>query len=157
MESLETIIGQLPFFEGLAPQHLATITGCASNVRFAADTIVARAGGPADTFWVVREGRLAVELFVPGRGAVTIETAGENEVVGFSWLQPPYQLHFDVRALAMTRALAFDGRCLRGKCAGDPAFGYEILGRFSRVMVSRIRSMSLQLLDIYGEHPVDSE
>jgi len=157
MQSLEAIIREIPFFQGLQPQHLAAITGCASNVQLVPDTFLGRAGDPADGFWVVREGRVAVELFVPGRGAVIIETAVENEVVGFSWLLPPYQLHFDVRALTATRALAFDGRCLRGKCAADPTFGYEIVSRFSRVMVNRIRAMSLQLLDVYGDHPIESE
>ena len=157
MHTLEPIIAEVPFFRDLKPQHLAAITGCASNLHVPAGTFLGRAGDPADRFWVVREGRVAVELYVPGRGAMTIETVPQGEVVGFSWLLPPYLLHFDIRALTAVRALAFDGRCLRGKCAADSDFGHDILSRFSRLMANRIRAMSLQLLDVYGEHPIESE
>lgn len=157
MHSLEPIIAEIPFFRGLKPHHLEAITGCASNVHVDAGVYLGRAGDPADRFWIVRVGRIALELYVPGRGAVTIDTVSEGEVVGFSWLLPPYQLHFDVRALIPTRAVQFDGRCLREKCVANPELGHEILSRFSRVMADRIRAMSLQMLDVYGDHPIESE
>ena len=157
MQTLQPLIADIAFFKGLKEEHLALITGCASNVRVEAGTFVGRAGDPADQFWVVREGRMALELVVPGRGRITIATMAEGEVVGFSWLLPPYHLHFDVRAVTETRALVFDGRCLRGKCASDTTLGFELLSRFSRVMADRIRAMSLQLLDVYGDHPIESE
>jgi CRP-like cAMP-binding protein len=157
METLQPIIAEIDFFRGLEQAHLDLITGCAANLRVEAGTFLGRAGDPADRFWVIREGRMALELAVPGRGRVTIATMSEGEVVGFSWLLPPYHLHFDVRAVTETRALQFDGSCLRGKCVADTDLGYELLSRFSRVMADRIRAMSLQLLDIYGDHPVESE
>jgi CRP-like cAMP-binding protein len=157
METLQQIIADIEFFRGLKREHLELITGCAANVRVEAGTFLGRAGDPADQFWVIREGRMALELVVPGRGRVTIATMSEGEVVGFSWLLPPYHLHFDVRAVTDTRALLFDGRCLRGKCVADPHLGFELLSRFSRVMADRIRAMSLQLLDVYGDHPIESE
>jgi CRP-like cAMP-binding protein len=138
-------------------EHLAQIAGCAANVRYDAGAFPGRAGDPADKFWVIRQGSMALEIHAPGRGAITVETMGEGEVVGFSWLLPPHQLRFDIHVLAATRALMFDGRCLRGKCLVDPPLGYELLGRFSRLMAQRMEAMSLQLLDVYGDHYADHD
>ena len=157
VQSLEPIIAKVELFKDLRPEHLRLIAGCASNVRYEPDTFAGRAGDDADRFWVIRQGRMALELFTPGRGAITVATIGEGDVVGFSWLLPPYQLHFDIHVLTATGALLFDGRCLRGKFGSDAVLGYEMLNRFSRIIVSRIEAMSLQLMDIYGDHPVEHE
>ena len=152
MHTLEPVLNEIPFFQGLKTEHLGLIAGCARNVRFKAGEFAGHAGDPADKFWAVRQGRITLEMFVPGRGALTISTASEGDVAGFSWLVPPHQLRFDVRALDDTRALEFDGRCLRGKFETDPAFGFELLGRFSRLVAQRLEATGLQLVDIYGDH-----
>ncbi len=157
MQTLEPILAEVEVFRGMKPEHLAHMSGCASNVRYEAGEFAGRAGDPADKFWIVRQGRLALEIFVPGRGAITIGTMSEGDVVGFSWLLPPYELRFDIHALAASRALMFDGRCLRGKCVTDPEFGHELLSRFARIMVNRIEAMSLQLMDVYGDHPTEHD
>ena len=150
MKTLEPIIESLPLFDRLKPHHLALVAGCASNVRFDAGDFIGRQGAPADSFWVVRQGRVALEIHAPGRGALTIATVGENEILGWSWLVPPHQWHFDAHALTATRAIVLDGRCLRGKFTSDPEFGYEILRRFMPLIVNRLEATSLQLLDVYG-------
>jgi CRP-like cAMP-binding protein len=150
VKTLEPILESLPLFDGLKPQHLALVAGCASNVRFEAGEFIGRQGAPADTFWVIRQGRVALEIHAPGRGALTIATVGENEVLGWSWLVPPHQWHFDAHALTATRAIALDGRCLRGKFTGDAELGYEMLRRFLPLIVNRLEATSLQLLDVYG-------
>jgi CRP-like cAMP-binding protein len=81
---------------------------------------------------------------------VTIETINEGEVLGWSWLFPPYKRQYDARAIVLTRAIAFDGKCLRGKCDQDQQLGYELMRRFAQVMVDRLRAARVQMLDIYG-------
>jgi CRP-like cAMP-binding protein len=152
VESLDRIMADLPLFGGMKPSHLSLIAGCASNVRFEAGEFAARAGAPADRFWIVRQGRMALEIHAPGRGAVTIQTIGENEVLGWSWLLPPHQWHFDARALTLTRALMLDGRCLRGKFTQDYELGYELMRRFAQIIVQRLEATGLQLMDVYGDH-----
>jgi CRP/FNR family transcriptional regulator, cyclic AMP receptor protein len=152
VQTLEPIVAGLPLFSGLKPAYIQLISGCCANVRFEAGEFMGREGEPADKFWVIRQGRVALEIHAPGRGALTIQTIGDDEVVGWSWLVPPYQLRFDVHAITSTRALMFDGKCLRQKFVPDPELGYELVQRFSRVMVSRLEAMSLQLLDLYGDH-----
>jgi CRP-like cAMP-binding protein len=88
-------------------------------------------------------------VFIPGQGRITIETIASGDVLGWSWLFPPYRWHFDAQALELTRAIAFDGACLRAKCDDDHDLGYA-LQRFARIMMQRLQATRLQLLDVYG-------
>jgi len=149
--SLESVLAETPFLEGLEEQTLALLVGCAGNVRFAAGQHLFREGDEAETFFLIRHGSVAIELFAQPRGAVTIETVEAGEVLGWSWLFAPYRWHFDARALTVVRATAFDGRCLRQKCEDDPAVGYELMSRFAQVLIERLQWTRLRLLDLYGD------
>jgi CRP-like cAMP-binding protein len=150
MRTLDTVVAESPVFDGMEDEHLDLIAGCARNVRFADGEQMFREGDPADLFFLVRHGRVALETFVPNRGAVVIETVEAGELVGWSWLFPPYRWHFDGRARGLVRAVSFDAACLRGKCKEDTALGYELLTRFSGVLVDRLQATRLRLVDIYG-------
>jgi CRP-like cAMP-binding protein len=151
MKTLDAEIAESTVFRGLSAAHLELIAGCGQNTGFEAGAYLFREGGQADTFYLLRHGRVMLETFVPGRGALTVETVDEGDVVGWSWLFPPYRWHFDARALDAVRAIAFDGACLRRKCDDDHSLGYELLGRFSPVMLERLQATRLQLLDVYGD------
>jgi CRP/FNR family transcriptional regulator, cyclic AMP receptor protein len=148
--TLEPIIQAHPFFQGLEDRYIQLVVSCARNVRFEPEHVVFREGEAADQFYLVREGLIAVQVLVPHRGFVTVETVNEGEVLGWSWLFPPYRWHFSARTLQPTRALAFDGLCLRGKCEEDHDLGYELMKRFSRITAERLQATRLQLLDLYG-------
>ena len=150
METIETILQDVPLFQGLTPAQLELIAGCGSNVRFSEGELLFRDGDEANTFYVVRHGSIALETFVPARGAVTIDTLEAGEVVGWSWLFSPYRWHFDARALSLVRATSFDGACLRGKCERDPQLGYDLMSRFAQVMIQRMQWTRMRLLDVYG-------
>jgi len=150
IQTLEGIVGQHPFFKGMEDRHVQLIAGCAKNVRFDEGEIIFREGDPADQFYFIREGLVAVELMIPQRGFTTLQTVGEGEVLGWSWLLAPYRWRFGARTLQPTRALAFDGKCLRGKCEEDHDLGYEMLKRFTNVVTERLEATRLQLLDLYG-------
>ena len=138
-----------PFFAGLPPTRSTWWPAAPINVRFRAGEYLFREGQPADTFFVVRHGRVAMEVRTP-TGSMVIDTAEEGEVVGWSWLVPPYRWTFDGRAVDDVRAVAFDGACLRGKCADDPELGYDLLQRVVGVMSARLHSARVRLLDLYG-------
>jgi CRP-like cAMP-binding protein len=150
IHTLEPIIRQHPFFQGLTDRHMQLIVGCAKNVILDAEQLVFREGEAADQFYLIREGLVSVEVMIPQRGATTVQTVGEGDVLGWSWLFPPYRWHFGARTLKLTRAIAFDGKCLRTKCEKDHDLGYELLKRFSRVVTERLEATRLQLLDLYG-------
>src|SRR5512133_4159921 len=152
METIDSLLRAAPVFEGLPPEALSLIAGCASNVHFDQGAVIFREGEQADTFYLVRHGSVALEMFVPARGAAVIETIEAGDVVGWSWLFPPYRWHFDARASRLVRATAFDGACLRAKCAENPAFGYDLMARFAQVLIERLQSTRLRLLDVYGDN-----
>jgi len=131
---------------------LKFIAGCATNVRFKAEEFLYREGDEANNFFVLREGKVAIEAFSPKRGAITIQTLTAGDVLGWSWLFPPYHTHFGARAIEPTRVLCLDGKCLRNKCEEDHDLGYELMKRFSEVMIQRLQATRLQLLNIYGEN-----
>ena len=149
MQDLEPIIAEHRFLKGLAPPYIKELVGCASNVRFGAGDYIFRQGEEASTFYAVRQGAVALEIFAPEKGAVVIQNVGEGDILGWSWLIPPHRWRFDGRAVEETRAIAFDGTCLRGKCEEDHNFGYELLKRFSEVITQRLEATRLQLLDVY--------
>lgn len=149
-ENLARVLTEHSLFRGLDAAMTDAITGCASNVRFQADQEIFRAGAPANQFFLIRQGRVAIEIFVPGQGPLTIQTIGAGDVLGWSWLFPPYQWHFDARATEETLAIALDGQCLRGKCEADHDLGYELMKRFSAIMTARLQAARVQLLDLYG-------
>lgn len=152
MKELDQILGEHPFFAGLEPRYLALVAGCARNVHFEAGEYLLREGEGADQFFVIRQGLVAVEVHVPGRPPVTIQTIKEGEIVGASWLVPPYRWAYDAKALDFVRATALDAKCLRGKCEEDHDLGYDLMKRFLPIVLGRLHSTRLQLLDVYGTH-----
>jgi len=150
METLERILSEHPFFKGLEEPYLQLLVGCASNVRFNAGDVVFREGEQANQFYLIRQGKVAVEMFAPSRGPIILQTLGEGEVLGWSWLVAPYRWRFDGRAVELTRAIALDGECLRGKCEEDHDLGYELMKRVSLVMEKLVQATRMQLADVYG-------
>ena len=154
---MRTIAETLPesqFFAGLDPDALDLIAGCGTNVTFDRGQFLFREGQPASTFFLVRRGRVALELHGPATGTIVVDTADPGEVVGWSWLVPPHQWLFDARAVEPTGAVAFDGVCLRGKCDADPRLGYALLQRVAHVMYDRLGAARVRLLDMYGHQGV---
>jgi CRP/FNR family transcriptional regulator, cyclic AMP receptor protein len=148
-ETLEHVLRGHGFFAGMDPEYLALIAGCARNVVFADGAFLFREGDPAETFYLVREGAVALEIAAPGRVA-TVQTLGAGELVGFSWLMGPHRWHFDGRAVGRVHAIEMDGACLRGKCDADPRLGFDLMQRFALLASRRLQATRLQILDVYG-------
>lgn len=150
METLERIIAEHPFFAGLDNGFTRLMVSCASNVRFKAGEYILREGDPANTFYLIREGKVAVELFAPQHKPIIVSTLGVGEILGWSWLLPPFQWKFNARAVEDTRVIALDGKCLRSKCEENHDLGYEVLKRFAQIIERRLEATRLQLLDVYA-------
>ncbi len=150
MKSIGDLLAEHPFFAGLPEDTLELIGGCGVNVRFGEDERILTENDPADTFYVLRSGRVAIEVDNPRQGPLVIETIGPGELLGVSWLLPPYRWSYDGRAVEPTSAVAIDAACLRGKCDDDPELGYEMFKRFAGLVRDRLHATRLQLLDLYG-------
>ena len=150
MQTVDQLLAEAAAFNGMSEEHLGQIAGCAQNRVFEDGDYLMREGDAADSFYVIRLGRVALEIFVPQRGAVSIETIDDGGLVGWSWLTPPFRVHLDARALGSVHVVAFDAACLRGKADADPELGYELMRRFIPVIVERLQATREQMLDVYG-------
>lgn len=150
MKTLESVIAEHPFFAGFTTAHLELIAGCGAIERYRAGDYLGEAGHPAEHFFLLRRGTVALELDIPGRGPFRFGTASAGDVVGWSWLIPPYQWQFDVRAIEEVGVIGFHGACLREKCETDPVFGYVLMKAFAGVLVERFTDTRLQLIDVYA-------
>jgi len=151
LRTLEGVLAGHPFFSRMDPRYLELAVGCAANVRFNAGELIFRQGHEAEHFYLIRAGRVALEIHVPGRGGLTIQTLGAGEVLGWSWLVPPYNWRFDGRAAEVTRAIVFDGKCLRKKCEEDHELGYELQKRVIAILGEHLDATRFRLLDVYSD------
>lgn len=149
MQTLEPILSKHPLFKDLDQRYLQLLVGCASDVRFDAGEFIFREGEEANHFYIIRQGKVTLEVvFVLGGEPTIIQTLGEGDVLGWSWLFPPYRWRFDARAVALTVAIAMDGKYLRTKCEEDQNLGYELTKRFANIMGQRFQAIrQLQLME----------
>lgn len=148
-QTVEPVLRDCLFFNGLSDAHLKLITSNAKHVQFPEQHFIFREGDPANEFYIIWDGLVSVELWTPG-SATTVQTVDAGEVLGWSWVSPPYRWHFNAKTLRPTRALVLDGNWLRDKCEEDHDLGYEMLKRFVDLIASRLDATRLQLLDLYS-------
>lgn len=150
MKKIVDILADHSFFQELSKEHLAFIAGCGKNVVFEEKEVIAKPGDAADEFYLIRHGRASLILEIPPHKPFIYQTLGENQILGLSWLIPPYQWTVTVQATQTLRAIAIDGVCLREKCEKDPALGFKLMKHLVQVLVAREESARLHLLDVYG-------
>lgn len=153
MKQFDEILKEHSFFKDLSQEHLELLAGCCKNQVFEPGEMIGEEGGPADHFYIIRKGKVAIQIHTPHQGGMTVQTVGPDDIIGWSWLFPPYTWSFDIKAVEKTLTIALDGRCLREKCESDHELGYTLMRRFSKIMVRRLQATRMQLLDIYKETP----
>ena len=142
------------FTRGMADDDIAALAGVASHVKMPARHRLFEEGGTADRFWLIQAGRVALDMHVPGRGRVVIETLGMGDVIGWSWQYPPYQWRLGAVTMQPTQAFMIDGARVREMCAADPGFGYELTRRFLVLVANRLQATRTRLLEL-DAHPAD--
>jgi CRP-like cAMP-binding protein len=130
----------------MSRDHLTVLAEAASDVTFPARHRLFEDGGNATRLWLVQSGYIALDLHVPGQGRVQIDTIGMGELLGWSWLFPPYKWAFGAVAASPVEAFEFDGRAVRAWCASDPELGYELTRRLARVVANRLQATRVRLI-----------
>jgi CRP/FNR family cyclic AMP-dependent transcriptional regulator len=151
---LEGILARHPFAQGMPADELATVSGCCSNAVYRPGDYVFREGDPADHFFLIREGLVALEIHVPQGPPIVVETLETGDVFGWGWLVPPFRWTNDARASEQLRLLKLDGVCLRAKMESDRSLGYEIYKRFLPIMARRLATTRLRIVELAIEPPV---
>ncbi len=149
--SLPELVAAHPVMRGLPGDTAELVAGCARNAAFGPGALILAEGERADTLYLLRRGRVALEMHAPGHGPLLVQTIEAPSVVGWSWLFAPYRWRLDARALGPVGAIAVDAACLRAKADADPAFGYALMQRFAADVLERLQATRLRLLDVYGD------
>jgi CRP/FNR family transcriptional regulator, cyclic AMP receptor protein len=140
-----------PWYAALSPRHFDTMCGLASDVIWPAGHIIFREGDPDSQLYLLLKGRVALEMYVPTRGRVTMLSIGPDELFGWSAAVPGVPLKTaSARVVVPARAAAYDTVALRAACDDDPALGYLVYRRLANVIAGRLTATRLQLLDMYS-------
>jgi CRP/FNR family transcriptional regulator, cyclic AMP receptor protein len=139
-----------PILRGMSHDQLGALTAAGREVRFPARHRLFEDGGNATRFWLIQSGYVWLDLNVPGQGPVVIETIGMGELLGWSWLFPPYKWAFGAVAVTDVQAFEFDAPAVRQRCEDDPALGYELNQRITRVLARRLQATRIRLITQMG-------
>ncbi|MBM3837106.1 MAG: Crp/Fnr family transcriptional regulator [Verrucomicrobia bacterium] len=144
-KTLAAAIAGHPFLKGLSPDHLRVLADNAMRVQFEEGDFIFREGDPANRFYLIESGQIALESRTAEEPSLVIQTIGLGEVLGWSWLFPPYYWHFDARAIQPAAAIFFYGTRLREQCEDDHDLGYELMTRVTSVVIQRLQATRKQL------------
>jgi len=153
MQCLNETIARHPFWVKLNPRFFHYLDECATVEHYAAGQPIFQEGGAAEHFYVINEGTVSLEAFVPGRGRITLQTLGPGDALGWSWLFPPNEWQFSAFATAPTELIAFGAAGLRERAEENRDFAYELVTRVARVLHQRLQATRRQLIEFY--EPID--
>jgi CRP/FNR family transcriptional regulator, cyclic AMP receptor protein len=142
---LDALVAHHPFFIGLKPEHIRLLADCAMATNFERNQIIFRAGEMANRFYLIEQGHVNLEAGDEEQ-PVVIDRIGAGDLLGWSWIFPPYRWHFAARATEPTGAIFFYGTILREYCERDPALGYELFKRMSEIMMKRLQRARGELI-----------
>ena len=148
VRAVESVIAGHPFLHGLKPEHLRLLADSAMRMHYEAGELIFREGDPANRFYLIEQGRVSLESHRRDEAPVAVQFIGPDDVLGWSWLFPPYYWHFDARALEPTAAIFFYGTRLREQCEQDHDFGFEMMKRMTQVVIHRLQATRKQLLSL---------
>ena len=147
MQSTHDYLAAHEFFAGLNEDFLEFLAGCATQKHFKKGDVLFQQGKPADKFYLVRDGRVSVQIPALVGPVLELQLLGENQILGWSWLIPPYRWNFVARAAEDTDVLEFDGSAILKRCEQDPSFGYELFKRFAALMSKRLDAARQTMMD----------
>ncbi len=139
-----------PFLAGMNRAQFALLADCAVSVRFEAGDLILRQNGKADRLYLIETGKVVLEASDPRGNTVVIDTIGAGDLLGWSWMYPPYTWQFTARAVMRTRAIFFEGRVLREYCERNPSLGYELLKRITAVMTRRLQNARRMMIGLHS-------
>ena len=137
-----------PFLRGLSPAQIAALSDFAMDSQLSAGKLIFREGEIANRFYLILKGKVALESRGENGTVTLVQTLGAGDVLGWSWLFPPYTWHFDARTLEATEAIFFYGTWLRDHCEQDPVFGYELMKQVAGVVIDRLQAERGRLLAV---------
>jgi CRP/FNR family cyclic AMP-dependent transcriptional regulator len=149
---LEAQVAAHPFLIGISAPHIRLLADVAMRCQFTAGQVIFRKGETANRFYLIERGKVELESS-SGDEVVKIDEVGAGDLLGWSWIFPPYVWHFDARASEPTTAIFLYGTILREYCEADPTLGYELFKRMSEVMMRRLQAARVKLSESLKKAP----
>ncbi|HYA53986.1 MAG TPA: cyclic nucleotide-binding domain-containing protein [Thermoplasmata archaeon] len=140
-----------PFFAGIDPTLVHAMVSKAEERTYDVGEMLVREGRPAEEFFLVLDGKVALEVGSVEHPGITVETIGRGEILGWSWLVSPYRWRFDARATKPTQVIAINAAAARYALAAHPALAYQFLMKLLPVIAERLENTRVQVLDIHGQ------
>jgi CRP/FNR family transcriptional regulator, cyclic AMP receptor protein len=147
MTTDKATLGAQPFLRGMADDHLAKLATLCQHIAIPPRQRLFEEGTRADRFWLIDAGQVTIDTTVPGQGRLIITSLGRGDMIGVTWLLPPYQWRFGAVTAQPTQAYEFDAPAVRAACDEDPSLGYELGRRVSGVLVRRLEAIHRRLLE----------
>lgn len=147
IQSIEDYLSTHTFFEQLDGSFIEYLAGSATELSIREGEVLFRQGEHADKFYLLRKGQVSVQVPALMGPALEMQIVGENQLLGWSWLIPPYQWNFLARAVEDSNLLEFDGSAILAHCEEDSKFGYELLKRFAALMSDRLNAARQKMMD----------
>jgi CRP/FNR family transcriptional regulator, cyclic AMP receptor protein len=149
-EAMATRVALHPFLAGMNRTQLALLTDCAMASHFKPGQVIMREGENANRFYLIESGKVVLESGEDFGEPVIVEMIGAGNLLGWSWMFPPYVWHFTARAVEATEAIFFYGTILREYCERDNSLGYELFKRMSPVMLRRLQAARKKMLSLHA-------
>lgn len=146
-DSMFRYLTKQDFFADLSPDFLKFLARHAVRRPLQRDEILFRHGDPARHFYLVRDGSVVIEIPAIYGPSLEVQKLGPGQILGWSWLIPPYRWHFQARTDALTEVVEFDGEAVRARCDQDPEFGYALLKCFSALMSERLEAARRKMME----------
>ena len=146
-QAISNYLSGHPFFSGLDEKSIEFLSASAITRKIEGRQVLFRQGTRSDKFYLLRSGRVSVEVPALVGPVLQIQNLGEDEILGWSWLIPPYQWHFQARVEENSEIIEFDGSVILERCERDPKFGYELFKRFAGLMSERLDAARQKMID----------
>lgn len=134
-------------FSDLKVKHIEILAKHCKKQTFAVGDLLFKQQDPAETFFILLVGSVQVEVPAIQGPALPVQELGPDEVLGWSWLIPPYRWNFEAKADQDCEVLVFDGKALLAYCEEHNDFGYELIKRFSGLMSQRLQAARIRMMD----------
>lgn len=146
-ESLVKLLMRHEFFRDIAPEAMEFLVANGRIANLEKGAILFEHGQPADRFYLIREGRITVGVPAIQGPSLEVQTLGSGEVLGWSWLIPPYRWNFRGQVIEAAEVVEFNGKAILDRCESDPAFGYPLMKRFATLMSERLEAARRKMMD----------
>ncbi|AIA00775.1 cyclic nucleotide-binding domain-containing protein [Streptomyces noursei] len=143
-------MGTTPLLQGLPPNGRERLLAFAHEVTVPEGTRLFEEGGTADQFWIIRTGSVNLDVRLAGRRPAVVDVLGPEDLLGWSWLVPPYRWRMGAEAFTLVRAHEFDATAVRALCGADPVLGLAVTRRVLDVVARRLSATRHRLVDLDG-------